>query len=520
MLNVNCKLFIRLVTIATLGAWLLVPLQPALAVSASDRASELRDCLSFQGNLALTACENYVNHGGTEIRAFMRLGKLYQERREFSKAERVYELALKFNQESSSLQTKLKKTKSNIDEQAWMAANSKAALNSSSANLKADRLTCVKMARVRPQKALDACNRYLAASPGDPKATKAQALASSKLSGQSGQVLAAGSTKTAKSENIELAALEISSSSRSSSGQTVMSSENAVPVPSTETSEPQVAAASPTPAATPAVDASTIEAIKADLAKIYSLVQEQKATPEQTSQPRAPSYQENGKRRALVIGVSQYPASLGALKNPENDAKDIAKTLNGLGFEVDLSVNGSLREMEEIIAGFSKKLGPDDTAMFYYAGHGVQIDGENYLIPAGVEIADVTDVKYKSVNLSYILEKIQSRGKGVNLVVLDACRDNPFGKSRGISQKGWATVNGPVGTLIAYATAPGQVASDGSGDNGVYTKHLIAQMTKPNVKVEDVFKGVRIAVDQETGGEQIPWENSSLIGDFYFATQG
>ncbi len=507
-------MFKPIITYASLGALLLVSAS-ASGASKSDLNQSFKECINLRASQALEACENYVGYGGTEMRAFLRLGKLYQRNKEFSKAERVYELALKFNQESSSLKTKLKQSRSNSEEQAWMAANTQAAMQSDSATMKADRLVCVKMARVRPQKALDACNRYLSANGGDAEAQKSWELANTKLGKKnSPQTAIAGTTGTIGGQSIELASTSItaSTSTRSSSNGDQVQIPASKPVQKQKPVQ-QVAVAEP------AVDAGTIEEIKADLARIYSLVQEQKTQPEVTQVASAkPTYQESGKRRALVIGVSDYPASLGALKNPANDARDIARTLEGLNFEVDLAVNSGLREMEEIVAKFSKKLGPDDTAMFYYAGHGVQIDGENYLIPSGVEISDETDIKYKSVNLSYILEKIQSRGKGVNLVVLDACRDNPFGKSRSAGgQKGWATISGPVGTLIAYATAPGQVASDGAGDNGVYTKHLISQMTKPNIKVEDVFKGVRIAVDQETGGEQIPWENSSLIGDFYFS---
>jgi uncharacterized caspase-like protein len=114
------------------------------------------------------------------------------------------------------------------------------------------------------------------------------------------------------------------------------------------------------------------------------------------------------------------------------------------------------------------------------------------------------------------MEKIERRSTGVTIVILDACRDNPFASSRGMAQKGWAATRGPIGTLVAYATAPGEVAGDGSGDNGLYTKHLIRLMRKPGLRIEDIFKQVRIAVESESSGKQVPWENSSLTGEFFF----
>lgn len=486
------------------------------ATSTELKKEAFNSCLSFWSENAIESCENYIGYGGTDIKAFKRLGKLYQESKQFDKAEKVYRIALKHHQTDSSLQTKLHRSVTNNQEQLWMEQNSV----SESVSARSDRLLCVRMAKIKAEQARDACARYLASNPGDQEAIAAQDIALAKLG--------LGKTKTNDSITLVAAsqaeAAEADIQVRDISGETKKNDNN-----DNKVAEPKVQPEAPTQVASVTsqavsgnssqVDSETIEEIRADLAKIYSVIQEQQANP--TKVAKAPTqlqtYKEAGARRALVIGVSNYPSTLGSLKNPANDAKDIAKTLEDLGFIVTLSVNGSLRNLEEDVVSFSRSLGPEDTAMFYYAGHGVQIQGENYLIPSGVEIEDEVDIKYKSINLSYILDKIEGRGKGVNLVVLDACRDNPFAQTRGVTQQGWATINGPVGTLIAYATAPGQVASDGAGDNGVYTKYLIREMTKPNVKVEDVFKNVRISVDQETSGQQIPWENSSLIGDFYFS---
>ena len=173
--------------------------------------------------------------------------------------------------------------------------------------------------------------------------------------------------------------------------------------------------------------------------------------------------------------------------------------------------------METAIREFGKKLEKDSTGLFYYAGHGMQVDGTNYLIPIGAHIESKAEVKYETVNTGLVLAQMEKARNGLNIVILDACRNNPFRTfSRSITP-GLARMNAPKGSLIAYATAPGKVAYDGQkGKNGVYTKHLVLNIQKPGLKVEEVLKNVRIAVLDETNEKQIPWESSSLIGNFYF----
>jgi uncharacterized caspase-like protein len=223
------------------------------------------------------------------------------------------------------------------------------------------------------------------------------------------------------------------------------------------------------------------------------------------------------RRTALVIGNAAYPTA--PLRNPINDASDLAAKPDDLGFAVTLLQNATHRQMEHAVDSFSRELRGGGVGLFYYAGHGVQLEGQNYLIPVDAELAEDVDVKYEAVHASWVLERMESADNELNLVILDACRDNPFGRRWRLLQRGLAVIQSARGTLIAYATAPGGVALDGKGRNGVYTKHLLRYITAPDWTVEQMFKQVRIAVVRETRGKQTPWESSSLLGDFYFANQ-
>ena len=172
--------------------------------------------------------------------------------------------------------------------------------------------------------------------------------------------------------------------------------------------------------------------------------------------------------------------------------------------------------MKREIQAFGEKLQKGGVGLFYYAGHGIQVNGHNYLLPVGAAIEHEKQVEYEAVDMGAVLSEMDYAHNRLNIVIMDACRDNPFARSfRSISQ-GLASVDAPTGTLVAYATAPGSVANDGQGDNGVYTGELIRAMVQPGLKIEDVFKQVRSAVREATGGRQVPWESSSLEGDFYF----
>ncbi|MFZ5939390.1 MAG: caspase family protein [Bacteroidota bacterium] len=224
-------------------------------------------------------------------------------------------------------------------------------------------------------------------------------------------------------------------------------------------------------------------------------------------------------RVALVIGNGDYLS--GPLNNTVNDARSMARVLRNVGFDVILRENLSNKdEMKKAIREFGFKLKTGGTGLFYYAGHGIQVNGFNYIIPVNSVISTESDVEYEGVDMGFVLAQMESANTRVNIVILDACRNNPFARSFRDTRMGLVTMNAPTGTLIAYATAPGSVASDGTGVNGLYTQELLYQMQRPGLKVEEVFKNVRAEVVAKSEGKQTPWESSSLIGDFSFFGDG
>jgi formylglycine-generating enzyme required for sulfatase activity len=222
-------------------------------------------------------------------------------------------------------------------------------------------------------------------------------------------------------------------------------------------------------------------------------------------------------RIALVIGNSNY--RIGPLRNPANDARAIAAALRELGFEVDEQINLSYQDMGRAVNRFGKSIRRDSVALFYYAGHGLQVQGSNYLVPVDMEIQDEGEVQFNTVNAGQVLAKMEEAKNPVNIVILDACRDNPYarGWKRSSASRGLAPMDAPVGSFVAYAAAPGKTADDGKGENGLYTESLVRQIKTPAMKIEDVFKRVRTEVRTKSGGSQVPEERSSLEGDFYFA---
>ncbi len=223
-------------------------------------------------------------------------------------------------------------------------------------------------------------------------------------------------------------------------------------------------------------------------------------------------------RIALVIGNSDY--SSGPLPNPANDAKLVGEALTSLGFDVIARRNADQTTMKRAIQEFGSRLekaGPSAVGLFYYAGHGMQLSGRNYLIPTTARIEREGDVEIEAVSADWVIEQMRYARNRLNIVILDACRNNPFTRSMRSVDHGLATMEAPAGILIAYSTAPGAVAADGSGRNSPYTEaltHAIREMHEP---VEQVFKRVRVGVMSVTAGKQVPWESSSLTGDFYFA---
>ena len=217
-------------------------------------------------------------------------------------------------------------------------------------------------------------------------------------------------------------------------------------------------------------------------------------------------------RRALVIGNSSY--AVGPLKNPANDASAIAEELRGQGFEVTLGLDLKRDEMTQLVGAYGQSLArTKPVAVFYFAGHGVQLAWRNYLVPVDATLKSPADVKAQCIDVNSVIAGIGKAANPMNVIILDACRDDPFGTAE---QKGLSQLDAPPGTLLAYATSPGNVASDGTGANGLYTEHLLREMKVPEAKIEDVFKRVRLAVRRGSNGLQIPWESTSLEEDFWF----
>jgi len=223
-------------------------------------------------------------------------------------------------------------------------------------------------------------------------------------------------------------------------------------------------------------------------------------------------------RTALVIGNSNYKSA--PLRNPANDAKDIAKVLRGLKFEVIERLNASKKDMVLAIDEFYKRLKRADVGVFYFAGHGMQIHGVNYLIPVKAYVTSETDIQWEAVPAGKVLGKMYEAGNKLNIVILDACRDNPFKRSFRTESKGLAQMDAPKGTIIAYSTSPGSIAADGTGRNGVYTKHLLKSLSRSGMTVYDVFRETGLGVMRETREKQIPWISSTPVPRYYMAGKG
>jgi uncharacterized caspase-like protein len=220
-------------------------------------------------------------------------------------------------------------------------------------------------------------------------------------------------------------------------------------------------------------------------------------------------------RVALVIGNAAY-VNIPALGNSTNDARSMASILRKLGFQVVEVVDGSKAQIDQAVENLQTLLkGKQAVAMLYYAGHGLQLDWHNYMVPVDAKLSQSSDVPKQTVDIENVITSFKKATTRMNIIVLDACRDNPFeGKASG---KGLAQLDAPVGTFLAFATAPGNVAEDGdvSSGNGLFTQYLLQELQKP-ARIEDVFKRVRLQVRQKSQGRQIPWDSSSLEDDFSF----
>jgi len=222
-------------------------------------------------------------------------------------------------------------------------------------------------------------------------------------------------------------------------------------------------------------------------------------------------------RVALVIGNQNYPKA--PLNNPVNDAQDMKAALEQVGFRVIYRENANLQEIKAAVREFAKGLGHGTIALFYFSGHGAQTDGYNYLVPADSDINSESELKYGAYNVNIILSEMEKAQDRLNILILDACRNNPFKGIKG-EPDGLATLTGPKGSLIAFATAPGATAADyGRGRNSVYTGYLKQYLVQPGLKIEEMFKRVRESVIADNP-KQVPWENLSITGDFCFAGCG
>ena len=224
-------------------------------------------------------------------------------------------------------------------------------------------------------------------------------------------------------------------------------------------------------------------------------------------------------RIALVIGNARY-RNIAVLRNPINDAQDMEVALKQKGFEVIRVTDGTREQITQAVRSFELKIRDDTTALVFYAGHGVQARGINYLIPVDARIQTAADLSTEAIDMDLaIMRRLEDRNPRLSIVILDACRNNPFpaGARSAGEQAGLASISAPRGSIVAFSTAPNNVAQDGSGRNGLYTKYLLKEMLAPNRKIEDVFKRVRENVLKESGNKQTPWENSALTGDFYFS---
>ncbi|AHY52951.1 hypothetical protein BJS_00324 [Bradyrhizobium japonicum SEMIA 5079] len=234
-------------------------------------------------------------------------------------------------------------------------------------------------------------------------------------------------------------------------------------------------------------------------------------------QPGPSALQGPEQRVALVIGNSNYK-NAPQLQNPDNDAESMAQFLNSAGFEVvaatDLTQNDMLRVVQDFSAKVSAR-GPNTVAMVYYAGHGVQLAGENYLVPVDAKVSNPTELVSNSVRLVDVMSTLETIPSRMRIVILDACRNNPFPDVNDAG-RGLAIVDAPNGSIVGYSTAPGAEAQDGTNGHSPYTQAFLNVAREPNVPIEQLFKRVRLEVNQSTSGAQIPWESSSLTSDFTF----
>ena len=219
-------------------------------------------------------------------------------------------------------------------------------------------------------------------------------------------------------------------------------------------------------------------------------------------------------RVALVIGNGDYHTA--PLANPVNDARDMAAALEQSGFTVLSEINADRKEMRGALRDFGKMILKGGVGLFYFAGHGIQVKGENYLVPIGADMEAEDEVQDECINASAVLRKMETAGNRLNIIILDACRNNPFSRNFRSAVRGLAQMDAPAGSILGYATAPGAVAADGAGRNGLYTSKILEYMKQPGLEIGQLFRKVRVDVMAASNDAQVPWESSSLTGNFFF----
>jgi hypothetical protein len=242
---------------------------------------------------------------------------------------------------------------------------------------------------------------------------------------------------------------------------------------------------------------------------------QQQAENNQDNNPnKRPAVADSRRRLALVIGNAAYKNS--PLRNPTNDADLISNALSKSGFIVSRYDNLTYARMREVVRIFGEKLNRGDVGLFYFSGHGVQYRGKNYLLPINDDFKHADEIPSTAMDIDLVLAKMETAKNDLNIVILDACRSSPFGSEARNLDRGLTTISAAKGTFVAFATSPGNIALDGTGRNSPYTKNLAQAILKGGLTLEQVFKEVRRNVISETNSQQVPWENSSLLGDFYF----
>jgi hypothetical protein len=471
-------------------------------------SSAKQQCFDTDNDNNIQYCREAISKDKNNRKLHVVLGKSLEKKNAFDDARFAYNAALKLFPNDKFFLKRLSIVESYIEERDWLAKK-KAEKQGNKNQASQLKIAAIKCKKLSGQKAIKNCDTVLALSPNQPEIilAKANHLYSQK------QYLQA---KKTYQELSSYAGFEAIAQARLKQFNTQPAAELNIAQRKTESNQvAKVSEQKVTPALKPAVV--TESPFTAELSQ--PKLSKSAAQTANTINQEKPVILTGQKRYALVVGNSDYKAS--PLKNPVNDAKDMASKLEEYGFEVKKLFDASLREMETEITQFGKKLyGENTVGLFYYAGHGLQIDGQNYLVPVDANIETEADVKYESVNAGRILSQMELAENGLNMVILDACRNNPYTRSWRSSARGLAKMEAPAGSLMLYATSPGKVAADGEGRNGLFTEKLMANIDKKGLKIEDVFKQTAIAVSQFSNKKQIPYIEGVILGDFYFHGDG